>query len=48
MKHIKIINTLILTSDGVVTKYKNGKTHDFFIKQGCLDVSARATPSFLV
>jgi len=37
MKVIKIINSLFLTSEGVVTKYKNGKTHDFFIKQGSLD-----------
>lgn len=37
MKHIKIINTLMLTSEGVAAKYKNGKAHDFFIKQGDLD-----------
>lgn len=37
MKHIKIINSLSLTGDGVVAKYRNGKPHDFFIQQGCLD-----------
>lgn len=37
MKHIKIINSLMLTSEGVTSKYKNGKPHDFFIKQGDLD-----------
>lgn len=37
MKHIKIINSLILTSEGVAAKHKNGKIHDFFIKQGDLD-----------
>lgn len=37
MKHIKIINALYLTNEGVISKHSNGKPHDFFIKQGCLD-----------
>ena len=37
MKHIKIINALYLTNEGLVSKYSNGKPHNFFIKQGCLD-----------
>lgn len=37
MKHIKIINSIHLSCDGVVTKHSNGKPHDFFIQQGCLD-----------
>lgn len=37
MKQIKIINALHLTCDGVLIKHSNGKPHDFFIKQGCLD-----------
>lgn len=35
--NIKIINKLILNTEGVQTKYKNGKLHDFFIRQGDLD-----------
>lgn len=37
MKHLKIINSLHLTNEGVVSKHSNGKPHDFFIKQGDLD-----------
>ena len=35
--NIKVINKLQLNSEGVQTQYRNGKPHDFFIRQGDLD-----------
>lgn len=35
--NIKVINKLLLTSEGVQAKYKNSKPHDFFIRQGEID-----------